>query len=105
MDNKILKVEKVGYRYPNLVLSINDITFLLRIKDGRGNKWLKWRMIDSVFAYPTIENDMKETKLPIRSLEKFVISVLYNFPTRANNINDTAREFIWGWRRKKTTKE
>lgn len=96
----MLKIERPGYRYPNLILSINDITFLLRLKSGRGKKWLKWRMVDSVFAYPTVENDMKETKLPIRSLEKFVISVLSNFPTRSNNINAQARDFIWVWRQK-----
>ena len=60
-------------------------------------------MIDWVFAYH-IENDMKETKLPIRSLEKIVISVLSNFPTRSTNTNDIARDFIWKWRQKKTTK-
>ena len=96
----MLKIERPGYQYPNLIFSINDMTFLLRLKSGRGKKWLKWRMVDSVFAYPTVENDMKETKLPIRSLEKFVISVLSNFPTRANNINEPAREFIWKWRQK-----
>ena len=98
-----LKIDKAGYGYPNLVISINDLTFLLRLKSGRGKKWLRWRMIDSVFAYH-IENDIKETKLPIRSLEKFVISVLSNFPTRSTNTNDTARDFIWKWRQKKTTK-
>jgi hypothetical protein len=96
----MLKIDKVSYRYPNLVLSINDITFLLLLKSGRGKKWLKWRMVYSVFAYPTVENDTKETKLPIRSLEKFIISVLSNFPTRSNNTNDTARDFIWKWRQK-----
>jgi len=96
-----LKIDKAGYRYPNLVISINDITFLFRLKPGRGKKWLRWRMIDSVFAYH-VENDMKETKLPIRSLEKFVISVLSNFST--TNTNDTARYFIRKWRQKKTTK-
>ena len=97
----MLKIDRVSYKYPNLVLSINDITFLFRIKEGRGKKWLKWRMISSVFAYPTVENDMKETKLPIRSLEKFIASVFSNFPTRANNINESAREFIWKWRENK----
>ena len=96
----MLKIDRVGYRYPNLVLSINDITFLFRLKSGRGKKWLKWRMVYLVFAYPTIENDMKETKLPIRSLEKFVISVLSNFPTRSDNTNEPARDFIWKWRQK-----
>jgi hypothetical protein len=96
----MLKIDKVGYSYPNLVFSINDITFLLILKSGRGKKWLKWRMVNLVFAYPTIENDMKETKLPIRSLEKFVISVFSNFPTLSNNTNEPAREFIWKWRQK-----
>jgi hypothetical protein len=97
----MLKIDKVGYSYPNLVFSINDITFLLILKSGRGKKWLKWRMVYLVFAYPTIENDMKRTKkLPIRSIEKFVISVLSNFPTRSNNTNESAREFIWKWRQK-----
>jgi hypothetical protein len=98
-----LKIDKVCYRYPNLLLSINDLTVLIRVKPGRGKKWLKWRMIDSVFAYPTIENDTKETKFPIRSLEKFIISVLSNFPTISTTTitNEPARDFIWKWRQNK----
>ena len=102
----MLKIERPGYQYPNLIFSINDITFLLRLKSGRGKKWLKWRMVNSVFAYPDVANDMKKTKLPLRSLfpsrslEKFVISVLSDFPTRSDNTNESARDFIWKWRQK-----
>lgn len=99
MDNKTLKIEKVGYRYPNLIFSLEGQTFLVRVKDGRGKKWLKSENIDGVYVYPTIENDMNGARsIPSRDLAKFVRDVLNNFPTRMNNTNEYARNFIWGWR-------
>jgi hypothetical protein len=94
-----LKIERVGYRYPNLVLSINGQTVLIRVKPGRGKKWLKLGNIESVHVYPTIENDMnQDMKVPVRDMWRLVSNVLNNFPTRMNNTNEPARNFIWGWR-------
>lgn len=94
-----LRIERVGYQYPNLIFSLNGQTFLFRIKDGRGKKWLKLGNIESVHVYPTIENDMsQDLKVPVRNMEKLMKDVLNNFPTRMNNTNEPARSFIWGWR-------
>ena len=111
-----IKIERVGYRYPNLVFSLNGQTFLLRLKEGRGKKWLKSENVESVNVYPTIENDMNGSlRVPSRNMEKLVRDILNNFPTRMNNTNESARNFIWGWRygmfedksgnEKKTTKD
>ena len=94
-----LKIEKVGYRYPNLVLSINGQTMLIRVKDERGKKWIKLRNIGSVYVYPTIENDMSQDfKVPVRDMGRLMKEVLNNFPTRMANTNEPARNLIWGWR-------
>ena len=94
-----LKIEKVGYRYPNLVLSINDQTFLIRVKPGRGKKWLKLENIESINVYPTIKNDIgRKMKIPVRNMERLMRMILNNFPTRMDNTNEPARNFIWGWR-------
>jgi hypothetical protein len=111
-----LKIERVGYRYPNLVLSINGQTMLIRVKPGRGKKWLKLENIESVHVYPTIENDMsRDLKVPVRDMGRLMKEVLNNFPTRMANTNEPARNLIWGWRQgmfedksgneKKTTKD
>ena len=94
-----LKIERVGYHYPNLVLSINGQTMLIRVKPGRGKKWLKLGNIESVHVYPTIEHDMsRNMKVPVRNIGRLMRMVLNNFPTRMNNTNEPARNFIWGWR-------
>jgi hypothetical protein len=94
-----LKIERVGYRYPNLIFSLNGQTLLLRIKEGRGKKWIKPENVESVNIYPTIENDMNGSlHVPIRNMEKLVRDILNNFPTRMANTNEPARNFIWGWR-------
>ena len=111
-----LKIEKVGYRYPNLVFSLNGQTMLIRVKDERGKKWIKLGNIESVHVYPTIENDMsRDLKVPVRDMGRLMKEVLNNFPTRMANTNEPARNLIWGWRHgiyedksgneKKTTKE
>ena len=95
----MLKIDKVGYRYPNLVFSLEGQTWMIRLKDGRGKKWLKVGNIESVHVYPTIENDMsRNLKIPVRNMEKLIKDVLTNFPTRMNNTNEPARNLIWGWR-------
>jgi hypothetical protein len=94
-----LKIERVGYHYPNLVLSINGQTMLIRVKPERGKKWLKQENIESIHLYPTIENDInRDTKVPVRNMERLMRTILNNFPTRMNNTNEPARNFIWGWR-------
>lgn len=103
MDTLI--IDRVGYLYPNLVLSINSQTFLFRVKDERGKKWLKWKNIESVYLYPTIENDWPSSSSPrphhppIKNIERLVIDLLNNFPTRMDNTNEYSRNFIWGWRK------
>ena len=95
-----IRIERIGYRYPNLIFSLNGQTFLLRVKPGRGKKWLKCGMIESVSVYPTIENDMSGSLfVPSRNILKFVKDILSNFPTRMENTNEPARNFIWGWRK------
>ena len=99
MDNKTLKIEKVGYRYPNLVFSLNGQTILIRVKDDRGKKWIKLGNIESVHVYPTIENDMSQDfKVPVRDMGRLMKEILNNFPTRMANTNEPARNLIWGWR-------
>ena len=111
-----LKIEKVGYRYPNLVFSLNGQTMLIRVKPGRGKKWLKQENIESISLYPTVENDMsRDLKVPVRDMGRLMKEVLNNFPTRMANTNEPARNLIWGWRHgmfedksgneKKTTKD
>ena len=94
-----MKIERVGYRYPNLVFSLDSVTWLIRVKPGRGKKWLKVENIEYVYVYPTIENDMsRDLKIPVRNMEKLVRDILNNFLIRMNNTNEPARNFIWGWR-------
>ena len=94
-----LKIERVGYRYPNLVFSINGQTMLIVVKPGRGKKWLKQENIESISLFPTIKNDMnRDMKVPVRNMGRLMRTVLNNFPTRMDNTNETARNFIWGWR-------
>lgn len=94
-----LKIEKVGYQYPNLVFSLNGQTILIRVKDERGKKWIKLGNIESVHVYPSIENDVSQNmKVPVRDMWRLMKEVLNNFPTRMNNTNEHARNFIWGWR-------
>ena len=94
-----LKIERAGYKYPNLILSINDLTMLIRVKPERGKKWLKQENIESISLYPTIENDINpDMKVPVRNMGRLMRTVLNNFPTRMNNTNEPARNFIWGWR-------
>ena len=94
-----LKIEKINYRYPNLVFSLNGQTMLIRVKDERGKKWIKLGNIESVNVYPTIENDMsRDLKVPVRNMGRLMKEVLNNFPTRMDNTNEPARNFIWGWR-------
>ena len=94
-----LKIERVGYRYPNLIFSLNGQTMLIRVKDERGRKWIKLGNIEYVHVYPTIENDMSQDLcVPVRSMERLMKDVLNNFPTRMNNTNEPARNLMWGWR-------
>ena len=94
-----LKIERVGYQYPNLVFSINNQTMLIRVKPGRGKKWLKQENIESISLYPTVENDINwNMKAPVRNMGRFMRMVLNNFPTRMGNTNEHARNFMWGWR-------
>lgn len=93
------KIEKVGYRYPNLVFSLNGLTIQIRVKDERGKKWIKLGNIGSIYVYPTIENDMsRDLKVPVRDMRRLMKDVLNNFPTRMVNTNEHARNLIWGWR-------
>ena len=97
--DKTLKIENIGYHYPNLIFSLNKQTWLIRVKDGRGKKWLKIGVIDNISIFPTIKNDLSHPlPTPIRNLTKFIRSILDNFPTRLNNTNEYARNFIWAWR-------
>jgi len=94
-----LKIERVSYQYPNLVFSLNDQTVLIRVKNERGKKWIKLGNIESVYVYPTIENDMsRDLKVPVRDMGRLMKEVLNNFPTRMSNTNEPARNLIWGWR-------
>ena len=94
-----LKIEKVSYRYPNLVFSLNGQTMLIRVKNERGKKWIKLGNIESVRVYPTIENDIsRDLKVPVRDMGRLMKEVLNNFPTRMANTNEPARNLIWGWR-------
>ena len=94
-----LKIERVGYRYPNLVFSINGETMMIRVKPGRGKKWLKQENIESISLFPTIKNDMNQNmKVPVRDMRRLMRTVLNNFPIRMANTNKPARNFIWGWR-------
>lgn len=95
----MLKIEKVGYRYPNLVFSLNGQTTIIRVKDKRGKKWIKLGNIESVHVYPTIENDIsRDLKVPVRDMGRLMKEVLNNFPTRMANTNEPALKLIWEWR-------
>ena len=83
----MLKIDKVGYRYPNLVFSLEGQTWMIRLKDGRGKKWLKVGNIESVHVYPTIENDIsRDLRVPVRDMWKLMKEILNNFPTRMSKI-------------------
>ena len=98
-----LKIEKVNYRYPNLIFSFNGQTMLIRVKDKRGKKWIKLGNIESIHVYyvyyPTIENDMfRDLKVPVRDMGRLMKEVLNKFPTRMENTTEPARDLILGWR-------
>ena len=98
-----LKIEKVNYRYPNLIFSFNGQTMLIRVKDKRGKKWIKLGNIEFIHVYspyyPTIEYDIsRDLKVPVRDMGRLMKEILNNFPIRMENTTEPARDLILGWR-------
>ena len=73
----------------------------------RGNKWLVWGKVSSVYVNNNPTRMMGKTrKPPIRNLERFMLGLIKNFPIRPSNTDNDSYMWLWNERmKKKTTKD
>jgi hypothetical protein len=103
-DMEYMKINR-GVWDPEIAMLFVDLpTISLNIFFGpqhRGNKWLVWGKVYSVYVNNNPTRMMGKTrKPPIRNLERFMRGLIMNFPIKPSNTDNGSYMWLWNERKR-----